>query len=175
MIIKIIIKQSLTLQILKFRIKFRGRNSDGGFLMLNPIQIENLYKDYSNDLAKWAHDGIISININVLHELGLLHDLSDSKDDPDDLAQYFHVIESAEKVTLFNEQFIIWIVPKMEQDIPITYVLIALNSDEKVNLEVVFSTAGVYNTPKYVLKVLQFFLLDMLETEATLTAIEKNQ
>ncbi len=53
--------------------------------------------------------------------------------------------------------------------------LIALNAEEKTSLEVVFTTSGVYNTPKYVLKVLQYYLLDMLETEATLTAIEKNQ
>ena len=74
-----------------------------------------------------------------------------------------------------NEQFYVWIIPKTEQEIPVTYVLIALNNNNKTSLEIVFTTAGVYNTPKYVLKVLQYYLLDMLETEATLTAIEKNQ
>ncbi|MBI3900884.1 MAG: hypothetical protein HY324_01880, partial [Chlamydiia bacterium] len=85
-----------------------------------------------------------------------------------------HVIENTEKVTLFNEQFIVWIIPKAEGEEPMTYVLIALNHPEKATLEIAFSTKGVYNTPKYVLKVLQHFLLDMLETEETVTSIEKN-
>jgi hypothetical protein len=94
--------------------------------------------------------------------------------DPDDLTQYFHVIESAEKVTLFNDQFIVWIIPKMEGEQPMTFVLIALNQVDKAHLEIVFTTHGVYNTPRYVLRVLQHFLVDMLETEETLTSFEKN-
>ncbi len=143
--------------------------------MLNPNEIEKLYEQYISNLADLAHDGIVNVDLALLHELNLLDDLDQITDDPEDLTQYFHVIESPEKVTLFNEQFIVWIVPKTEQDIPLTYVLIALNTHNKISLEIVFTTAGVYNTPKYVLKVLQYYLLDMLETEATLTAIEKNQ
>ena len=143
--------------------------------MLNPNEIENLYEQYMSNLADLAHDGIVNVDLALLHELNLLDDLDQIKDDPEDLTQYFHVIESAEKVTLFNEQFLIWIIRKMEQDTPITYVLIALNAHDKTNLEIVFTASGIYNTPKYVLKVLQHFLLDMLETEATLTAIEENE
>lgn len=142
--------------------------------MINPTQLEELYKEYSENLNDWAHDGIISVDLNLLQELNLLDD-TEQESDPDDLTQYFHVIESVEKVTLFNEQFIIWIVPKSEAEIPATYVFIALNNEGKSSLELVFTTSGVYNTPKYVLKVLQRFLIDMLETQATLTAIEKNQ
>ena len=134
-----------------------------------------LYNQYISNLADLAHDGITNVDLALLHELNLLDDADQIKDDPEDLTQYFHVVESQEKVTLFNEQFLVWIVPKTEQDIPVTYVLIALNSENKTTLEVVFTTSGVYNTPKYVLKVLQYYLLDMLETQATLTAIEKNQ
>jgi hypothetical protein len=143
--------------------------------MLNPNEIEKLYEQYMSNLADLAHDGIINVDLALLHELNLLDDVNQIRDDPEDLTQYFHVIESQEKVTLFNEQFTVWIVPKTEQEIPVTYVLIALNAQNKTTLEVVFTTSGVYNTPKYVLKVLQYYLLDMLETEATLTAIEKNQ
>ncbi len=146
---------------------------DGGS-MLNPIQIEEVYKEFVGNLPNWAHDGIIHIDLKFLHEEALLNALHEDKGDPDDLTQYFHVIESVEKVTLFNEQFIVWILPKMEGDQPTTFVLIALNHPEKANLEIVFVTKGVYNTPRYVLKVLQHFLVDMLETEATLTSFEKN-
>ncbi len=143
--------------------------------MLNPVQIENLYKEYTENLSQIAHDGVVTVDLSLLHELNLLENADQIKDDPEDLTQYFHVIESSEKVTLFNEQFVVWIVPKNEQDNPLTYVLISLINNEKNSLEIVFTTSGVYNTPKYVLKVLQYYLLDMLETEATLTAFEKNQ
>ncbi|OGN64730.1 MAG: hypothetical protein A3E80_06535 [Chlamydiae bacterium RIFCSPHIGHO2_12_FULL_49_9] len=142
--------------------------------MLNPVQIEEIYKEYMSNLPKIAHDGVLEINLNFLHDEGLLTALQEDKSDPDDLTQYFHVIESVEKVTLFNEQFIVWIVPKMDGDQPLTYVLIALNHQEKPHLEIVFLTKGVYNTPRHVLKVLQHFLVDMLDTEATLTLFEKN-
>lgn len=142
--------------------------------MLNPIQIEEAYKEYSSNLAKWFHDGITHIDLKFLHDQGLLNILQDDSTDPEDLTQYFHVIESVEKVTLFNEQFIVWIVPKVEGEQPVTLVLIALNHPEKSNLEIVFTTCGVYNTPRHVLKVLQHFLADMLETEETVTLFEKN-
>lgn len=143
--------------------------------MLNPNKIEEIYQEYSQDLSQWVPDGILSVDLNLLHELGLLDNLSDDHNNQDDFTQYFHVLETPEKVTLFNENFLIWIVPKMEEENPITYVMIALNSENAAHLEVVFTTSGVYNTPKFVLKVLQYYLLDMLETEATLTAYEKNQ
>lgn len=142
--------------------------------MLNPIQIEEAYKEFVNDLPNCAHDGVTNIDLEYLHENGLLTALSEENGDPDDLTQYFHVIESVEKVTLFNEQFIVWIIPKMESEQPLTYVLIALNQQEAAHLEVIFATRGVYNTPRYVLKVLQHMLVDMLETEETLTLFEKN-
>lgn len=148
--------------------------SEGGGPMLNPAQIEDVYKKFTNDLPNWAHDGVLSIDLQFLHEQGLIDSLQDGAETTDDLTQYFHVIESVEKVTLFNEQFIVWIIPKMESDQPMTYVLIALNHPNKASLEIAFTTRGVYNTPRHVLKVLQHFLLDVLETEATLTAFEKN-
>lgn len=142
--------------------------------MLNPIQIEESFKAFTGNLAEWAHDGVMEIDLSFLHDQGLLNAFQEDKEETDDLTQYFHVIESVEKVTLFNEQFIVWIVPRMDGDQPMTYVLIALNQQDKPHLEIVFTTRGVYNTPRYVLKVLQHFLLDMLETEATVTSYEKN-
>ncbi len=62
----------------------------------------------------------------------------------------------------------------MENNEPITYVMISLNYPDKAILDMVFTTKGVYNTPRHVLEVLQYFLLDMLETEATLSSMENN-
>lgn len=142
--------------------------------MQNPMQIEQAYKDFMSNLPGCAHDGILTINLGFLYDQGLLGSLPNNEDDSEDLTQFFHVIESPEKVTLFNEHFIVWIVPKMEGEDPVTFVLIATNQEEKAQLEIVFTTYGVYNSPRYVLKVLQHFLSDMLETEATLISFEKN-
>lgn len=143
--------------------------------MLNPMQIEEAYQAFAKDLAKWIHDGVQHIDLKFLHSTGILSHLHEDHPETDDLTQYFHVVESSEKVTLFNDQFIVWIIPKADVLQPHTLVLIALNQQDKPHLEVAFDTHGVYNTPHYVLKVLQHHLVDMLETEATLTSIQKNQ
>jgi hypothetical protein len=142
--------------------------------MINPIQIEEAYKGFIEDLPKHAHDGIIHVDLQFLHEEGLLPSISEEKNTRDELTQYFHVIESAEKVTLFNEQFVVWIVPQLHKELSITYIMIALSHHDKPHLEIVFTTSGVYNTPRYVLKILQHFLMDVLETEATLLSMEKS-
>ena len=142
---------------------------------MNPMQIEAVYKEFMTNMADCAHDGITPIDLHFLHDTGLLKGLVEDKSEPEDLSQYFHVVESVEKVTLFNEQFIVWIIPKMESEQPVTFVMIALNQQDKAHLEVVYTTKGIYNTPRHVLKVLQHYLVDMLETEATLISIEKNQ
>ena len=141
--------------------------------MLNPVQIEEAYKSFINNLPESIHDGILSIDLHFLHETGLLKHLQDSQDDADDLTQYFHVIETPEKVTLFNEQFIVWILPKMNGEQPITLVLIALNHADKPHLEIVFATSGVYNTPKFILKVLEHFLTEVIDTEAIISSMNR--
>ncbi|MDE3055773.1 MAG: hypothetical protein KGI80_03660 [Verrucomicrobiota bacterium] len=141
--------------------------------MLHPTQIEEAYQEFTRNPSKWIHDGVFSINLQFLHDEGLMDGLQTGENEVEDLTQFFHVIESDEKVTLFNEQFIVWIIPKAENEDPVTNVLIALNHTQRASLEIAFSTQGVYNTPKYVLKVLQHFLHDLLETEATVNSLEE--
>ncbi len=141
---------------------------------MNPADLEKAYQEYVANLQDWAHDGIVNVDLPLLQECNILDSFHEENETADDLTQYFHVIESIDKVTLFNEQFVVWIVPKMQEEIPATYVLIALRKEEGTpHLETVFTTQGVYNTPKFVLKVLQHFLVDMLETEATIDILKK--
>jgi hypothetical protein len=141
---------------------------------MNPAELEKAYQEYMHHLDQWAHDGILQVDLPLLHECNILESFDEETEDEDDLTQYFHVIESIDKVTLFNEQFIVWIVPKMQEENPLTFVLIALrDGNDQPHLELVFTTQGVYNTPKFVLKVLQHFLIDMLETEAAIDNIKK--
>ena len=144
--------------------------------MINPTVLEDAYKEFSKDLLKWVPDGIIQVDLKLLNDLNLLnnaeleHSISD-----DQLNHYFHIIETPEKVTLFNEQFAIWIVPQLVEETPTTTTLISLLQNNKPHLEIVYLTSGVYNTPKYILKVLQHFLAEVQDTEAVISSIGKKQ
>lgn len=142
--------------------------------MLNPIELEKAYQAYSEDLTKWIPDGIIPVNLSLLHEMGILkEEHQEPVGEDEDFSHYFHVIETEEKVTLFNEQFVIWITPQLIDDAPTTLTLIAILHEEQPHLEAVFSSSGVYNSPKYILRVLQHFLKETLDTENLLSSIEE--
>ena len=143
--------------------------------MMNPEKLEEAYREFTQNFTKWVPDGILPVNLSLLQEMGLLSFEQFEKSTLDNLSHYFHVIETDDKVTLFNEQFAIWIVPKVVDDNPTTLALIALISQRKPHLEIVFSTSGVYNTPKYILKVLQHFLTEVADTEAMISSIDKKQ
>ena len=138
--------------------------------MQDLAQIEESYKHYVQDLSHWIPDGILSVDIHLLQSFDLLSldDPSAKKDEGSPVTRYFHVIESDEKITLINEQFVIWIVPDPNQDRPITYTLIALNGDDRLDLELAFSTHGIYNNSRLVLRVLEKFLVEIQENENTL-------
>jgi hypothetical protein len=143
-------------------------------LMINPIQLDEAFNEFSHNLTKWVPDGVIRVNLALLHDLGLLNQ-AQLEAAIDNITHYFHVVETADKVTLFNQQFAIWIVPKLVDDNPTTMTYVALLSHNKPHLELVFSTSGVYNTPKYILKVLQHFLTEVLDTEAVISAMGKKR
>lgn len=143
--------------------------------MMNPIQLEEAYKDFTENFQKWAPDGFINVNLQLLQELGLLNTNDSETSDSESLSQQFHVIETSDKVTLFNKQFAIWIVPQTDTELPSTLILISLIQNLKPHLEIVYTTSGVYNTPKYILQVLQHFLTEVLDTEAIISAINKKK
>ncbi len=143
--------------------------------MINPNILEEAFQEFSKNLTKWLPDGIIQVDLKLLNDLGLLnnaeleHAVSDAH-----LNHYFHIIETPDKVTLFNEQFAIWIVPQLIDETPTTTTLIALLlQGNKPHLEIVYKTSGVYNTPKYILKILQHFLAEVQDTEAVISSIGK--
>jgi hypothetical protein len=141
--------------------------------MINPNQLESSYKEFSQNLLKWIPDGVTLVNLHLMEELGLLSHAQFESSASDQLMHYFHIVETQDKVTLFNEQFAIWIVPTSEDEQARTLTYIALVQTDKPHLEIVFSTSGVYNTPKYILKILQHFLDEVLDTEAVIMAIGK--
>lgn len=143
--------------------------------MMTPTELEEAFVEFSQNLPKHIPDGVITVDLHMLQELGLLkHDEFDQSTTHEDLMHYFHVLETADKVTLFNEQFAVWILPQVIGEISLTLTFIALlQQNNKPHLELVFSTAGVYNTPKFILKILEHFLTEVIDTEALISSINR--
>lgn len=141
--------------------------------MMNPTDLETVYHEYMSNLKQFAPDGIVEVDLSLLQELDLLSSPGlEEKNDP--LMSYsFHVVESSEKLTLFNEKFVVWIVPMMGDNAPLTLTLMALNEKNTVHLEMIFSTRGVYNHSSLVLKILEKFLHQIEENEQEMCKITR--
>lgn len=143
--------------------------------MIKPEKLEEYYGKFLNEPSHWVQDGIIDVNLEMLKDWGLLNQTEEEeKLLQDQFPFYFHVLENNTKVTLFNNQFIVWIVPDMEEDTPCTTVMIALIKEDDLKLEIVYKTLGVYNTPKYVLKTLRHFLTEVIDTEEEISSFLEN-
>jgi hypothetical protein len=136
-------------------------------------QLEECYKKYMKNVTNWLPEGIIDVDLKLLKRFGLLNFHLKGKRDPA-LTRYFNVIETAEKITLINDQFIVWIVPEKINDTPITFTLIALNREDP-HLELAFSASGVYNSSRLVLRILEMFLQEIQDTEDTLIKLASSQ
>lgn len=133
--------------------------------MHNLALLEACYKKFVNDISAYLPEDIINVDLALLHELDLLHYYDPEQNDPS-LTRYFHVIESNDKITLVNEDFVIWIVPEKIEDVTLTYTLIALNEEnQQPNLQMCFVASGVYNTSRLVLRVLEKLLFEIQESE----------
>lgn len=131
---------------------------------MNPEELEADYQKYMTDLKQFVPDGVVEIDLSLLHELGLLS-CSEEIEDDTSLTHNFYVVESADKLTLFNQKYVVWIVPKLVDQTPTTYTLIALSDKKQTHLEMVFATSGVYNHSSLVLRILEKFLEQIEENE----------
>ncbi len=133
---------------------------------MTPQELEKHYQTFMSDLPRFLPDGILEVDLDLLNDLGLLNVEEDIQEDT--LSHSFYVLESTEKLTLFNQKFIVWIVPKVVGQLPTTYTLVALNETQKpsqLHLEMAFATSGVYNQSNLVLRILEKFLEQIEENE----------
>ncbi|MDF2549771.1 MAG: hypothetical protein K0S07_838 [Chlamydiales bacterium] len=133
--------------------------------------LEDAFQQYSKNLAQWVPDGVIPVDVELLQRFGFLPS-NEGEAVTADLTRYFHVIESPAKITLYNEQFVVWIVPENINHIPTTYVLVAKNQNTKPTLELAFSTTGIYNNSRIVLRVLEKFLTEIQENEDIIDGLQ---
>ncbi|KAF3361575.1 Uncharacterized protein PHSC3_001951 [Chlamydiales bacterium STE3] len=135
--------------------------------MYNASDLEQHFNKFTKNLTQWLPEGILEIDIITLHQLGLL---SYYKGHDSTLTRYFHVVESPDKITLINGQFIVWIIPKNHGTTSRTCVLIALNDRGIPKMELAFEAKDVYNTSSLVLRLLEKILFEIQENEESLKA-----
>lgn len=139
--------------------------------MRSKQSIEKSFKNHLKNIKNISPESIIHIDLNLLKELNLLNFYSHSFSDST-LTRYFQIIETSDKITLVNDDFIIWIVPDSMNDKSITYTIVAMNQKTEPQLELVFIASGVYNSSNLVLKVLEKFLFDIQENEEILSKLK---
>lgn len=143
-----------------------------GITMRNLAVLEACYKKFTQDMPSWLPEDIVEVNLDLLQKLDLLHYHDPAHNDPS-LTRYFHVIESDDKITLINDDFVVWIVPEKMHGVALTYTLIALNTLKEPELQMCFVTSGVYNNSRLVLRVLEKYLFEIEENEAMLRSLKE--
>jgi hypothetical protein len=116
----------------------------------------------------------MEVDLELLQRLELL-DIEDEQDPMPSLTRSFQVIESPSKITLVNDEFVVWIVPEMIENEPQTYTFIALNNPVFPTLDLVFSTKGVYNTSRLVLRILEKLLQEIQENEQLMHSLRQDK
>ncbi|MCB1118449.1 MAG: hypothetical protein KDK65_00655 [Chlamydiia bacterium] len=134
--------------------------------MINVTTIENYFNEFYYNTPYYLPEGLIPVDIDFLQKYHLLNFHQEEETTP--LTQYFHVIETLHKITLFNEHYAIWILPAEQQENPSTTVFIALLNEGQLQLEIGFLAKGIYNNSKLVLRVLEKLLEEIEENEQVL-------
>lgn len=141
--------------------------------MNHPQYFEEIYKRYIHHLSEYLPDGMIDMDLPLLQKMHLLDYEEASPPAPHALTHYFQVVETDEKITLLNEQFVIWIVPSQTETENSTRVFIALQQNEGPHLEMAFSVSGVYNTSRLLLRILEKYLEEIYENEECLGQLRR--
>ena len=140
---------------------------------MDPQSLERAFETYISDLPRYIPDGLFTVDLALLQELNLVNKHEPNHYSSDFLNESFYVIESEEKLTLFNQKYSIWIVPQLIENTPITFTLIARNENEIPLLEMGFTTSGIYNHSSLVLRVLERFLEEIDENEKEINSWSK--
>lgn len=142
--------------------------------MNNFAIIEESFKKFYETVHARPSESLIYVDLPLLFQLGLLHFHNKEAQDSS-MTRYFQVIETAEKITLINNEFVVWIVPEKIHETSQTNTLIAINHQTGPQLELTFVTTGVYNTSRLVLRILEKFLVDIQENEELLKKMHRLQ
>lgn len=138
--------------------------------MHNLSQLEEYFQKFIKQVHQGPAEQVMDVNLPLLKQLGLLNFYNLASYNPA-LTRYFHVIETQAKITLINEEFVVWIVPEKNQGLTRTYTLIAINKKDKPSLELTLVNSGIYNNSRLILRILEKILHDIEENEAFIRKI----
>lgn len=137
------------------------------------IEEINAYYEYLNDhTSDILPDGIIEVDVKTLQNLDILNSHEPLGSTP--AKELLQAIESGGRITLFNERYILWIVPQSENFPPSTTVILARCVKNEIKPEVGFRTCGIHNQSKTILQLIDRYLSDIQETEVLLEQLEKS-
>lgn len=138
--------------------------------MVNLDQLEAFFEYLSFHTVEALPDGVHDVSIKTLHNLRLLSD--DTPGEALPVAHFLQAIESESKITLFNDHFVLWIVPNNELTPPATTTFIAKRSTDSLKPEMAFKTTGIYNRSKTILRLIERYLTEIQETDSLLSHLQ---
>lgn len=133
--------------------------------MFNADRIEALFQQFLGELQNGGADRWVYIDNQLLANLGIAQEeleLSSGQ-----AQSYFFVLESNDKITLINQDFIVWLVPlkNENQRSQETLAIVARNTEKEPQMETIIHASGSYNTPDTILKVLDRMLKEIKEND----------
>lgn len=139
--------------------------------MISLFRVEQAFLVLIANLPHFLHEKVIQVDPHQLRILGL--DDQQLLLPPDQKYSYcrFCVIEAKGKLTLINEMFVVWIVPRWNSAKGQTLVVVATCQTGDIQPITAFTLAGWRNTPNAVLKVLEGVLIDIRENDLLCTTL----
>lgn len=131
--------------------------------MIDPIELENAFDRFMSDLPKYLPEGLFEVDLDLLQRLNLFTEAQPT--DQEYLNDSFFVMEASDKLTLFNQKYVIWIFPELVNSEAATCALIAMNEKNLPKLETGFVTMGLFNNSALVLQILERFLEEIDDNE----------
>lgn len=139
--------------------------------MLSEKELNTYYDYLTHNTSELLPDGVIDVDLKLLQSLNVLSPLSTPQ--ASTTKELLQTIETGGKVTLFNEHFVLWIVPQCEVSPPSTTVIVARCLNNSIKPEVAFKTTGIHNQSKTILQLIDRYLVDIQETENVVEQFEE--
>lgn len=132
-------------------------------------QLEVSYQDFIENLPERLPDGITHVDFDIIEQL------SREERTENEHFYHFYVVETSNKITLYNEEFAVWVLPVFKSGIAMSYVLIADISNDEPYLEAGFCIEGSFNNSKILLKVLESHLDEIKENNELCKLLEASE
>jgi hypothetical protein len=132
----------------------------------------NAYYDYlEHHTTDLIPDGVVDVDVKLLQSLNILN--PNQTLGGASAKELLQAIDSGGRITLFNDRYVLWIVPQNAISPPSTLVILARCIDNTIKPEIAFKTAGIHNQSKTILQLIDRYLIDIQETEEILQKFEQ--